>query len=165
MTTAQRAAMDCPSRPRMSPREATAATHTERTTEGSGPTSVRIVVRTRMVAPRRRAFRAGTTRVTVARTMTMWDPETAVRWVREVFFIASDRSAGMARSSPIAMPGTRERASLGRGAQAWAKARWVERIQADRPLGRSMSWARLTLIVPTDGASAAKVASRLPQTS
>ena len=30
MTTAHRAAMACPSRPRMSPREATAATHTER---------------------------------------------------------------------------------------------------------------------------------------
>ena len=29
----------------------------------------------------------------------------------------------------------------------------------------AMSWARLTRIVPTDGASAAKVASRFPQTS
>ena len=82
MTTAQRAAMDWPSRPRMSPRAATAATQTERRTEASGPTRVRIVPRTRMVAVRRRVFRAGTTRVTVARMMTMWDPETAVRWVR-----------------------------------------------------------------------------------
>ena len=103
--------------------------------------------------------------MTVVRTMTMWDPETAVRWVREVVFMACARSAGIARSSPIAMPGTRERASLGRGAHALAKARWVERIQADRPPGLSMSWARLTRMVPTDGASAAKVASRLPQTS
>ena len=101
----------------------------------------------------------------MARMMTMWEPETAVRWVREVVAMACARSLGIARSSPIAMPGTRERASLGRGAQALEKARWVERIQADRPPGRSMSWVRRTRIVPTDGASAAKVASRLPHTS
>ena len=165
ITTAHSAAMDWPSRPRMSPRAATAATQTERTTEGSGPTSVRIVPRTRIVEARRRGFRAGTTRVTVARMMTMWDPETAVRCVREVFFIASDRSAGMPRSSPIAMPGTRERVSLGSCAQARAKAQWVERTHALTPPGRSISWARRTRIVPIDGASAAKVVSRLPQTS
>ena len=165
ITTAPRAAMDWPSRPRMSPSAATAATQTERTTEGSGPTRMRIVPRTRTVAARRRGFRAGMTRVTVARMMTMWEPETAVRWVSEVVFMACARSAGISRSSPIAMPGTRERASLGRAEQALAKARCVARIQADRPPGRSISWARRTRIVPTDGASAAKVTSRLPHTS
>ena len=165
MTTALRAAMDWPSRPRMSPRAATAATQVERRTEASGPTRMRIVPRTRMVAVRRMVLRGGTTRVTVARMMTMWDPETAVRWVREVILMAWARSAGMPRSSPIAMPGTRARASLGREEHARAKVSWVERLQLARPSGRSISWDRLTRIVPTDGASAAKVASRLPQTS
>ena len=165
MTTAPRAATACPSRPRIKPRAATDATHTERTTEASGPTSTTMVPSTASVAPTRRGTRAGRIRVRAARMITMWEPDTAVRCVREVAFMASDRSEGTRRSSPIAMPGTRPRASLARCSHARAKARCVSRLQPSRPPGRSARIAVRARIEPTDGAVAAKEASRLPEIS
>ena len=124
-----------------------------------------MVARTRIVAPTRRGLRAGRRRLRVARMMTMWEPDTAVRCVREVAVMASARSEGTSRSSPIAMPGTSPRASRGRGWQAAAKARCVSRLQASGPPGRSMSRALRARIAPMEGISAAKAVSRLPSSS
>ena len=92
----------------------------------------------------------------------MCEPETAVRCVREVAFMASARSVGTSRSSPIAMPGTRPRASRGRVRQAADRARWVFLRQVSRPAGRFVRAACLARMAPTEGASAAKLVSRFP---
>ena len=84
---------------------------------------------------------------------------------------------------------TRLKASADEGELAWklilerhifdleAELNWLDHIESGAvseaarraafaaAKGRSMSWARRTRIVPIDGASAAKVVSRLPQTS
>ena len=165
MTTAHSAAMACPSRPSTRPRAAIEATQTDRSTDASGPTSTTMVPRTRIVAPTRRGLRAGRRRLRVARMMTMWEPDTAVRCVREVAVMASSRSEGISRSSPMDIPGTSPRASRGRVWHASVKARCVSRLQASSPPGRSTSRALRARIAPTDGASAANVVSRLPSSS
>ena len=115
VTTEHSAAMACPSRPSTRPREATEATQTDRSTDASGPTRMTMVGQDEdRCSDSQRDLRAGRRRLRAARMMTMWEPDTAVRCVSEVAFIASARSEGTRRSSPIDMPGTSPRASRGR---------------------------------------------------
>ena len=95
----------------------------------------------------------GTASETTASTMTMWEPETAVRWVREAVLMASSRPAGRARSSPMAMPGTRARA-WGLMAEQ-VRTRWARTLlaHAHTPPGRWGALARLTRRTPAFGAS------------
>ena len=109
--------MPRPGLPEAIPNSRIVAIRAARSTLGSGVTSTtnpsRVSSESAIRMPRR-SPRNAVSSMTPAITTAQFAPETAVRWLSELVFMAASRSASTALVSPIARPGSRSPPSPGR---------------------------------------------------
>lgn len=122
------------------------------TTKASSP-SAATTIRRRRPAPRRAA-----TKNSNPVTRAQFAPDTAVRWLSELAFIASSRSDGRPDSSPIASPGSRRPPSPGVPAAARANVERTDCVHASQTgaaeTGRGGSLAARRNVVDSPGSFA-----------